>query len=53
VTSPEESPRFVFDQHIRGPAFRQLRARGVDVARVAELNLAERNGDPAFTRCPE
>jgi len=33
--------RFVFDQHVNGPAMRQLRDEGVDVVHVAEAGLAE------------
>lgn len=38
--------RFVFDQHVSGPALRQLRGRGVDVLHVAEAGLSEED-DPA------
>jgi predicted nuclease of predicted toxin-antitoxin system len=32
--------RFVFDQHVSGPALRQLRERGLDVVHVAEVGLS-------------
>lgn len=34
-------PRFVFDQHVSGPALRRLRSGGVDVVHAAEAGLAE------------
>jgi predicted nuclease of predicted toxin-antitoxin system len=41
--------RFLFDQHVSGPALRQLRARGVDVVHAAEVGLAEAE-DPDVLR---
>ncbi len=45
MTEPAPDPilslRFLFDQHMSGPALRQLRARGIDVVHVGELGLAE------------
>jgi predicted nuclease of predicted toxin-antitoxin system len=32
--------RFLFDQHVSGPALRVLRSQGVDVVHVAEVGLA-------------
>ncbi|HET8656447.1 MAG TPA: DUF5615 family PIN-like protein [Longimicrobiaceae bacterium] len=41
--------RFVFDQHVSGPALRQLRERGIDVVHVAEVGLASAT-DPEIFR---
>ena len=41
--------RFLFDQHVSGPALRQLRTRGVDVVHGAEVGLAEAD-DPEIFR---
>lgn len=41
--------RFLFDQHVSGPALRQLRQRGVDVVHVAEVGLASA-ADPDVLR---
>jgi predicted nuclease of predicted toxin-antitoxin system len=32
--------RFLFDQHINGPAFQALRAQGVDVVHASEVGMA-------------
>lgn len=40
--------RFVFDQHVSGPALRKLRARGVDVVAVKEVGLAEADDAEIF-----
>jgi predicted nuclease of predicted toxin-antitoxin system len=32
--------RFLFDQHVSGPAVRQLRDRGVDIIHVADVGLS-------------
>jgi predicted nuclease of predicted toxin-antitoxin system len=45
----EQTLRFLFDQHVSGPALRQLRTRGVDVLHVAEVGLAEAD-DPEILR---
>jgi hypothetical protein len=40
--------RFIFDQHVSGPALRQLRRRGVDVIHVAEVGLASADDQEIF-----
>lgn len=40
--------RFVFDQHMSGPALRQLRSRGIDVVHVAEVGLSEASDPDIF-----
>lgn len=49
--TPQSRPelRFVFDQHVSGPALRELRKRGVDVVHVAEVGLSAAD-DPAIFR---
>jgi predicted nuclease of predicted toxin-antitoxin system len=46
--SGENPLRFLFDQHVSGPALRQLRERGIDVMHVAEVGLAEADDPVVF-----
>lgn len=47
---PPGSPplRFLFDQHVSGPALRQLREKGIDVVHVAEVGLAAADDPDIF-----
>lgn len=50
MTSSRGEPelRFVFDQHMSGPALRQLRSRDIDVVHVAEVGLSEASDPDIF-----
>jgi predicted nuclease of predicted toxin-antitoxin system len=45
---PNPALRFLFDQHVSGPALRQLRDRGIDIVHVAEVGLSAADDPEVF-----